>query len=137
MPVSLATFQLINAPLRLVRKILRLHIMNQTTPSINTMKTTIIAMILIGIKITIKVRFLQIMFYPFFLVTIPYDFFRIVFSHELVVRISRKRIMLRFFFTLPILLYACFDVYVFCLVWVLSMIFDQLCHYHVFDDDDF
>src|SRR6266581_7793745 len=136
-PVSLATFQLIAAPLRLSQKILRLHITNQTTPSINTTKTTITAMILIGIKIMIKVRFLQIMLYPFVLVMIPYDFFRIVFGHELVVRISRQRIMLHSFFTFPIILYACFDVYVFCFVWVLSMIFDQLCHYHVFDDDDF
>ena len=101
------------------------------------MKMTTIAMILIGIKIMIKVRFLQIMFYPFVLVTIPYDFFRIVFGHKLVVRISRKRIMLCFFFTLPIFAYACFDVYVFCLIWILSLIFDQLCYYHVFDDDDF
>ncbi len=101
------------------------------------MKMTTIAMILIGIKIMIKVRFLQIMFYPFVLVTIPYDFFRIVFGHELVVCISRKRIMLRFLFMFPIFVYACFDVYVFCLVWVLSLIYDQLCHYHVFNDDDF
>src|SRR6266704_797696 len=110
------------------------HITNQTIPLNNITRTITTAMILIGIKKKI-VRLLQIMFSPFLLVTIPYDFFLFVFGHKLVVHISRKRIMLCFFFYGLIFIYACLDISLFFLSWIISLIFDQLCYYHIIDDN--
>ena len=128
-----------NSPLalapKILRKILRLHTMNQTILLNNITQMIATAMILIGTKIKI-VRLLQIMFSPFLLVIIPYDFFRFVFGHKLVVHISRKRIMLCFFFYGLIFIYACLDISLFFLSWIISLIFDQLCYYHIIDDND-
>jgi len=58
-----------------------------------------------------------------------YVFLRLLFCHDLVVRVLRKRIMLRFVLFVPALLYAVFDYYVFILSYILAVIASSL-----FDD---
>ena len=58
-----------------------------------------------------------------------YVFFYLLFCHDLVVRVLRKRIMLRFVLFVPALLYAVLDYYVFIFTSVLAFITSSL-----FDD---
>ena len=55
-----------------------------------------------------------------------YVFFYLLFCHDLVVRVLRKRIMLRFVLFVPALLYAALDYYVFVLTFVLARIASSL-----------
>ena len=55
-----------------------------------------------------------------------YVFFYLLFCHDLVVRVLRKRIMLRFILFVPVLLYAMLDYYVFVLTFVLARIASSL-----------
>jgi len=51
-----------------------------------------------------------------------YVFLCLLFCHDLVVRVLRKRIMLCFILFVPVLIYAVFDYYVFILTYVLAFI---------------
>ena len=53
-------------------------------------------------------------------------FFYLLFCHDLVVRVLRKRIMLRFVLFVPALLYAMLDYHVFVLMFVLAKIASSL-----------
>ena len=55
-----------------------------------------------------------------------YVFLYLLFCHELVVRVLRKRIMLRFLLFVPALTYAVLDYYVLILSYILALIASSL-----------